>query len=358
MRDYMSRQPDYTCVETVERSSQTPGGGPQVQDTLRIEVALVGDKEMFAWPGSKEFEDVKPTELVSNGMFGNGNFALYWRILFGGAGPAFHYQGEELFHGRTAARYDFRVTQPMSRYQLTVDGREGFAGYHGSIYIDAGTLDLLRLDIVADDIPEELGLTDAEDRVDYAQVVIGEEPFLLPVESELMMASPGIVNRNRVRFTACRKFTGESELVFLDPELVAAETAPVAVREAQLPVGARIELVVKTRVEFEEGYVGQQVEARLSSDVKRGRELIAPKGATARGRLKRMERWDGVYIVNIAWTDLEWQGGHARLKLAFDGMGLTLPGQRIFRTQDGNLEIPRPGRRSLDNVVMFWRVIE
>src|SRR5690349_7792012 len=82
MSDVLLRQPNYTCTETVERTSQTPAGRSIVGDTLRLEVALVDGKEMFAWPGSKEFEDRKLRDLVPTGMFGNGNFAIYARILF------------------------------------------------------------------------------------------------------------------------------------------------------------------------------------------------------------------------------------------------------------------------------------
>ena len=68
----LEHQPDYTCLETVERTRRSPGGATQVEDTLRLEVALVGDKEMFAWPGSKEFEDTEVTELVTRACSATG----------------------------------------------------------------------------------------------------------------------------------------------------------------------------------------------------------------------------------------------------------------------------------------------
>src|SRR5581483_3540644 len=77
-----ARQPDYTCLETVERTEQSGANRSRVEDTLRLEVALVEGKEMFAWPGSRQFEDRELRDLVSTGMFGNGNFAVYARILF------------------------------------------------------------------------------------------------------------------------------------------------------------------------------------------------------------------------------------------------------------------------------------
>jgi hypothetical protein len=66
---------------------------------------------MFAWPGSKQFEDREVGELVSTGMFGNGNFAIYARILFLTNAPVFEDREETQLGGRPAWRYDFRVSR-------------------------------------------------------------------------------------------------------------------------------------------------------------------------------------------------------------------------------------------------------
>jgi len=71
MTGILLRQPDYTCTETVERARQAVGSRERIEDTLRLEVALVDGKEMFAWPGSKQFEDHDLSDLISTGMFGN-----------------------------------------------------------------------------------------------------------------------------------------------------------------------------------------------------------------------------------------------------------------------------------------------
>ena len=95
-------------------------------------------------------------------------------------------------------------------------------GFHGSFYADPVTLDVRRVEVVAEDIPAELGVTAAETTVDYGRLRIGDEAFLLPVESKVMMATPDEVSRNWVRFADCRRFTGESTLSFNDPVLTEA----------------------------------------------------------------------------------------------------------------------------------------
>src|ERR1700722_17188709 len=57
MDEVLRSAPNYTCVETMERTRRVgPARRFQMEDTLRLEVALVEGKEMFAWPGSKKFE--------------------------------------------------------------------------------------------------------------------------------------------------------------------------------------------------------------------------------------------------------------------------------------------------------------
>src|SRR5689334_14332708 len=131
MTGVLLRQPNYTCTETIERTRQPMGSTAKIEDTLRLEVALVDGKEMFAWPGSKQFEDRKLEDLVTTGMFGNGNFAIYARILFLTDVAAFEDRGEAQLNGRPARRYDFRVSRDTSGNWLRVDKREALVGFHG-----------------------------------------------------------------------------------------------------------------------------------------------------------------------------------------------------------------------------------
>ncbi len=234
MAGILQRQPDYTCTETVERTRQAVGSRERVEDTLRLEVALVDGKEMFAWPGSKQFEDRDLGDLISTGMFGNGNFAIYARILFLTNLAVFEDRGEAQLDGRPAWRYDFRVSRANGGSRLRVDGREAIVGLHGSFYADPMTLDVRRMEVDAEDIPADLKVLDAETIVDLGRLRIGDEDFLLPVESQLMMAMPDVVDRNAVRFSSCRKFTGESTLLFNDPVLAEA-SAPAAPKEVEIP---------------------------------------------------------------------------------------------------------------------------
>jgi hypothetical protein len=356
MAEVLRGQPNYTCTETIERTRQAPGNRARVEDTLRLEVALVDGKEMFAWPGSKQFEDRELGELVSTGMFGNGNFAIYARILFLSNIAAVESRGETQLGGRPALRYDFRVARSSGGHRLRVNSREELVAFHGSFYADPVTLDLLRVEVAAEDIPADLGVSAAETTVNYGRLPIGDENFLLPVESELMMAAPEAVDRNWVRFSSCRRFTGESTLSFTDPVLLetsAAGAAIPAAREVEIPADLTLQLELPA-LDLMRGAVGDAVQATLRADLKKGRELLAPKGSVARGRIVRLDRYSGYFTLKIDFQDLEWPGGHARLKLNFDQPAF--PTRLISRAQPGGeIIVSRQAGPRLSGILMFWR---
>ena len=352
MTEILLRQPNYTCTETVERSRQATGSRAKIEDTLRLEVALVDGKEMFAWPGSKQFEDHKLEDLVTTGMFGNGNFAIYARILFLSNVAVFQDRGETELSGRPVRRYDFRVARDTSGHWLKVNDRQALVGFHGSFYADPVTLDLRRVEVVAEDIPPELGLNASETSVDYSRRRIGEEMYLLPAESRVMMEMPEGVNRNWVRFADCRRFSGESTLSFDDPILTDTSAPVEQIKEAEIPSGLTLQLQFAD-LNLARAAVGDAVRATLQSDLKNHRQLLAPKGGIAHGRIVRLDRYSTYYALQIQFQDLDWPGGHARLKLSFDQPALAT---RLVRgAQDGSIVIQRQANLPLSGILMFWR---
>lgn len=360
MRDNLLRLPNYTCTETIERTRQPLGGGAVLEDTLRLEVALVDRQEIFAWPGSTEFQDTELKNLISTGTYGNGTFGIYAEMLFLGRGPGFLYSGTTEINDREVLQFDYRVPLEESRFHLTVDQREAIVAYHGSIYADRETLDLVRLEIAADNIPEALGLLASSDRVDYQRVDFGEEDFLLPSSSHLIMQTVESSNENFVRFSGCRRFTGQSTLVFDDPEFQNAAQA-TEVQEVILPPDVEIHLKIESDIDLRSAAIGDEVLARIDRDVKiDGREVI-PKGAIARGRIVRLDRHPDYFLLGMNMTEIQWPGGHAKVNGYFDRValsGVRLAGRgSIIDMQpvEGYILIRRPGMNRIRDFLTFWR---
>jgi hypothetical protein len=233
-----------------------------------------------------------------------------------------------------------------------VNNREAIVGFHGSFYADPATFDVLRMEVFAEDIPAELGVSAAETTVNYSRLRIGDDEFLLPVDSQLMMAMPEAVSRNWVRFSSCRKFTGESTLSFNDPVLTEA-SAPAAPTETEIPAGLTLQLDMPD-LDLMQAAVGDPVRAVMLADLKNRRQLLAPKGSVARGRIVRLDRYPSYFLLQIEFQDLDWPGGHARLKLSFDQTAFV--SRSISRAQPGGeILITRQAGPRLSGILMFWR---
>ncbi|MBK5294203.1 MAG: hypothetical protein JJE04_21305, partial [Acidobacteriia bacterium] len=150
----LSGLPNYTCLQTIERSRRRPRSRKfELYDTLRMEVALVSGKELFSWPGSGKFEDRDIHDVVGSGTFGNGNFAIHSRSVFMSNAPTFRYEGTVEEKGRSLFRYGYDVPQMLSGYRVRASEREAIVAFHGYFLVDSHTLDLVTLQVVTDQIP-------------------------------------------------------------------------------------------------------------------------------------------------------------------------------------------------------------
>lgn len=364
MTEVLRHVPNYTCVETMERTRRTGVTRQfQMRDTLRLEVALVEGKELFAWPGSKKFEYDDLRNMISGGAYGNGAFALFARAVFMTSAPTFTYRGDDPIRGRTLVRYDFRVVKASSGYNIRVSDREALVPYHGSFWADRQTLDAARLEVVADDIPTYLGLTYSSDRIDFARTRIGDEDFLLPSESELDMRQPdGEESMNFVRFSACRQYSGESVLRFDDLSASPGVAAKPADEEIVLPSGLGMEVALADEVDLASAATGDEVHASLAGDLKQKGKVLAPKGGAVVGRITRLERYSNQIVVGITLTDLYAAGKHAGLSLQFEkvltGVLWTPPrsGVNLDPQPHEGLILVQPARPVLHRgMLMYWR---
>lgn len=358
----LHRQPNYTCVETVERSHRASASRKfQLQDTLRLEVALVEGKEMFGWPGAKKFEDAELRDIVPSGAIGNGNFALHARAVFESNAATFQYRGETSLDGRPSVRYDFHVPLMLSGYNIRVGANESIVAYHGSFFADPKSRDVQRIEVIADDIPVVLGLAYASDRMEYARILIGDSEFLLPSASELTMIDlTGRESHNHVRFASCKQFSGESVLTF--DEAPTEAPAPARVEEIEMPQDLVLVLRLIDQVDSDSSAVGDLLHAQLDRDVKFKGRVLMPKGAVAAGRITRLEKHEDYSLLGVEFLELEAAGlrAHFRAKLenvvAGPFLGLmSRPIQPGPRPGEGLIQI-RSGRLRLSRgMLMFWR---
>ena len=92
----MARLPNYTCLETIERSRRkNERQAFRYLDTVRLEVATMKNREPYAWPGAKEFGDRNITEIIGAGTIASGSFADEIRSVFVNHASTIVWRGEE-----------------------------------------------------------------------------------------------------------------------------------------------------------------------------------------------------------------------------------------------------------------------
>ena len=251
--------------------------------------------------------------MAPTGAIGNGSFALHARSVFLSSSPLIRYVGEEMMDGRTVARFDYSVPQFRSGYKITMGTLSGITGYRGSFWSDRETLDLMRLDVEAVDIPPVLPLRGARDSMRYERVPIGETTFLLPKSSEMVMEDfEGGASRNVIHFSRCRQYAGESTLSFA--EVPEGDTIQAALVEAiSLPAGLLVEMELLTPVKFPGNAIGDEVEARVTRASKSKKQVIIPKGAVLKGNVALLERRKDFrgqerVLVALQWREISFDG--------------------------------------------------
>ena len=326
MREELSNLPNYTCLETVTRFHREPTQHVKVHkfeplDTVVLEVVYSNRQEFYGTPGDRKLSVADPSSFVGSGLMGNGTYAMTLHNALEAARITF--VGRETLSGRTAANFDFRVLGKS--LQISIPGGFGIVGEEGSFWVDPTSLDIIRLDAHAIDIPPYLPLKETSMQVSYARVQLGESNALLPQQADVhMVQTTGVEDYDRMEFTHCRAFSAQSTIHFDSGSDDLAGPASLGGARMQFAADAMlgavppfllITLQLTTPI-TDKDTVGKSIEAKVSGDVVRKRMIGVRNGSLARGRIRRLERYQGGggadYIVGLEFTEVETSRGPLR----------------------------------------------
>jgi len=219
-------------------------------DRLRLDVAVSGGREMYAWVGESRFEDRSLFQLVRNGALSTGSFAELLMVVFRDDRASFSYKGEIAEAGRQLADFEFRVPVQSSHYIYTGAGNRVTTGYYGSILVDPRTADLERLTVHTERLPPETGSCEASTTLDYTRVRLNGAEFLLPNRGQLqILDANGMDLRNSTVYSGCHEFLGESTLRFDAQSEPGAPAAGKAASEGELPAGLPFTIALSSSVD-------------------------------------------------------------------------------------------------------------
>jgi len=299
--------PNFTCTLTIERSSRPAANRKfNLIDHLRLEVALIDGKELYAWPGSKSFDDRDLADMVGNeGSIGSGDFAGHAKSILLSQHTRLKFEEEETVEGRRLERWSFHYPMQTSQYLMRMKPLEGPIGYSGLLWADAASHDLVRIEMDLNEIPPQIPLKYGRKVIAYQRAVIGDSTILLPSYADLLLVQPnGFESRNVTTFSDCHQFTGASTITFDGPPPNSAPAAAPAVAW-RLPAGLPVELKTTAIVDLSKAAVGDPVYLTVFKNAISSKQVWLPVGAKVTARLVSLQCGQSPMLHCFAYLRLE-----------------------------------------------------
>jgi hypothetical protein len=223
--DYSQNLPDFICTQVTRRYYAPPPGtrygGPadhepsyRLQDTLTIRLSFFEQKE-----------DYKP--VLVNGALTNQDYKSLGGTLVSGD---FGSMLKEIFERQTQARFEwarwatlrtklamafaYKVDQARSQWHVTYDKLDIVPAYHGFVFVDPQSHQVVRVTQEAENIPAGYPVHSVLTILDYDYTDISGHTFLLPIRDETTSSADEYLSKLDTEFHNYRKYSAESELKF------------------------------------------------------------------------------------------------------------------------------------------------
>jgi hypothetical protein len=351
--------PDYLCLETTERlRAPHANAKPKLLDTVELEVAHVGGKEMYSWPGRNMFAAADLATALPSGLVGTGAYTSQMSDVLFGPTTQFHFAGHENVGPRATLRWDFTQTKEGSAWMVGTGQRSAWVGSAGSIWADPQTQLLVRLQARATGFPARFPIKSVTRTIDYALMRIGARDVLLPSAVEdLVEEAGGALNINRGHFGNCREYSASSEVRFDERPAQPKPASPAALLAA-LPPNVSIRLALDGHLRSAGAVIGAPVNAHVISEVRHAGTVLVPKGTPVSGVLRQLTKTNDRFVVMIQFIELVLPGGTVPFRARLDSIDGKGPSVRWLVPGDAGLMRPvHFGSRSdMDDVARSQQV--
>lgn len=212
---YSDTLPNFFVQQMTTRYQIEGRQEPHALDIVTADVAYENGQETYknVKVGSKAAKSMDDIE----GARSTGEFATILEALLEDPGAIFRRKGQDTIRNRSAWIYTFEVPRELSRWRVESPSQLYYPGIRGSVWIDRETSRVLRIEQQGRDIPKLFPFDTVETTTDYDFVRLGaSEPFLLPVEAEVLTCIRGTIvcSSNKIEFRNYRKFASDTNIIF------------------------------------------------------------------------------------------------------------------------------------------------
>ena len=218
---YTAALPNFSCVQKTERYVDPSGYGKwQKLDVISEEVRFRNGREdyhaMSADGKRKGARPAKVRGITSTGEFGS----LLRDVLSPASAAKFAWRSWGVVGEVQVQVFSYEVARVNSTYSLSDSGRATqrvMTGFHGLLYVEPDTSQVRRvtLSVNEDDLPPDFPIRACALQTDYADRLIGDSKFLLPVSAVVeLRKTPDRSTRNEITFTGYRLYTAEPKILY------------------------------------------------------------------------------------------------------------------------------------------------
>ena len=229
-KEFDEKLPNFLCRQFMTRyRSRNLGKKWKEEDVVEAEVLIVGEVE--------EYRDIKidgqPTGAKDlsqiGGAWSMGEYgSVMWNLFIPASMTEFTEAGPDTLGERQTLVYDYEIEQERSRWTLHMNGKKYSPGHHGKVWLDLETGRAIRVEMEATFLPYDFPLSSAEGIIQYDDVEIDEQSYLLPAmaDNTVCVRDSAVCSRINIDFRDYRKFSSESTLFTTDSDIDFGETIP------------------------------------------------------------------------------------------------------------------------------------
>jgi hypothetical protein len=213
---YLESLPNYLCRQVTTRyRSMSHNIDWQPIDVVTADLIYQDHKEEYSnlTVGGKA---LKKGQALP-GTWSHGEFGAMLSELFSPAsGAEFHFVKDTAIAGTPVSIYDLDIAHGRSSWTIRLPGQYIESAHRGSVWLEKSTGNVRRLEIEGVDIPEAFPLDKIEAAVDFENLAIGGNKYLVPVHADLLACfrESTQCERNTIDFRNYRRFGAGSTITF------------------------------------------------------------------------------------------------------------------------------------------------
>src|SRR5579863_5144600 len=223
---YSQNLPDYICSQVTRRFIDPAGREAwHTSDVILARLTYFEQKEDYKLVSVNNNVTVDKAYTSVGGAISQGEFGSMLREIFDPrSNTDFNWFKWGTLRGRLSYVFAYSVLLANSQFTIHYQGTAAdkgqtiAVGYHGLIYVDKKTGQVLRIALDADNIPPGFPVHQSSEVLDYDFVNISGQEFLLPLTADFRSHVDQIATKNIVEFRNYRKFSADTKFIVDDTD--------------------------------------------------------------------------------------------------------------------------------------------